>query len=931
MTDTEHRDWWAENVGTPYGSCGCGCGQATRIATYTNRAKGYARGRPIPFFSSGHATHLKHRLNAEHLSEPNPSGLCMCGCGQPAPIARQTNTAAGWVKGKPIPYIQFHGPRSLSADREDEACRRYQAGETCQEIGSDLGVSRRTIARVLSDHGIERRPPTQPNLKLRKLTPEQEAEMCRRYEAGEAGEALAGEFGISGPVFYRVLKRNGVEMRHQNSSDPITPEQEAEIVRRYLAGEKSGPLSEEFGIENGTVYRVLKRNDVDPIHVHPYTEAQESEVCRRYEAGDEIGVIARDTGVGISGMYAILRRHGIERARTIWASEGEEAEICRRYVKGESTPILAREFGVTDGAILGVLERYGIPRRSGSEALRRYSCDHSFFDEIDTEAKAYWLGFIAADGCVTDKNVLGISLSSRDHDHLFRFRADIRADHPVSTYMTVTRPPGSRKERIASVSSISISSPQLAKALARHGIVPRKTFVLKWPENLPPELVRHFLRGYSDGDGCFHVSRSSYVRKRDGKRAAHLNWSIIGTEAFCSGARRYLGEAIGLQEVGLHPHSESPGIVTLPYGGNRQVSRIYHLLYDDATVFLPRKLEVARPYALSMAEAKPAGPSVLQISEMRRLYEAGQSSTTIGERFGFSGGTVIKALRRQGVVIRAGASTSPFTEEQEVAICERYLAGESSEKIAKEGTISAGAVLSILERRGVKRRPLSEAKRKYSCDHSFFDRIDTEEKAYWLGFIAADGSIGGNELVVRLVPEDRDHLLEFRKALSSTHPVRDYTNYSELHGRFRSHSQFSIRSLHLTTALHEWGVVAKKTATIQWPHGLDENLLRHYLRGYIDGNGGFYVSTPKGARYKRWSPIIYFSVRSNRRFLEGCQQYLIEKCNLSQVKIVKPGSGKGVHVLAYSGRTQVTRVARWLYADATVYLPRKYQKIAHLL
>lgn len=39
---------------------------------------------------------------------PNPSGLCMCGCGQPAPIAKETSTRNGYVKGQPVRFIYGH-------------------------------------------------------------------------------------------------------------------------------------------------------------------------------------------------------------------------------------------------------------------------------------------------------------------------------------------------------------------------------------------------------------------------------------------------------------------------------------------------------------------------------------------------------------------------------------------------------------------------------------------------------------------------------------------------------------------------------------------------------------------------------------------------------------------------------------------------------
>ncbi len=63
----------------------------------------------------------------------------------------------------------------------------------------------------------------------------------------------------------------------------------------------------------------------------------------------------------------------------------------------------------------------------------------------------------------------------------------------------------------------------------------------------------------------------------------------MGSEAFCLGAQRYLIEAVGTRKTKLYVPKNSLNIRTLSYCGARQVSRIFHLLYDNATIWLPRK------------------------------------------------------------------------------------------------------------------------------------------------------------------------------------------------------------------------------------------------------------------------------------------------------------------------------------------------------
>lgn len=62
---------------------------------------------------------------------PNPSGLCMCGCGGAAPIAKQTHTRDGHVKGEPVCYIKSHHHRKSPVDyivNPATGCWEWQLG-----------------------------------------------------------------------------------------------------------------------------------------------------------------------------------------------------------------------------------------------------------------------------------------------------------------------------------------------------------------------------------------------------------------------------------------------------------------------------------------------------------------------------------------------------------------------------------------------------------------------------------------------------------------------------------------------------------------------------------------------------------------------------------------------------------------------------------
>src|SRR5262245_16933447 len=95
-------------------------------------------------------------------------------------------------------------------------------------------------------------------------------------------------------------------------------------------------------------------------------------------------------------------------------------DICLRYQKAERPGALAEAYDISIHTIYGLLRRREIARRGNSEAHRIYQCDHTFFASLDSEAKAYWLGFLMADGGVKGTS-LNLGLSIVDQGHVEKF------------------------------------------------------------------------------------------------------------------------------------------------------------------------------------------------------------------------------------------------------------------------------------------------------------------------------------------------------------------------------------------------------------------------------------------------------------------------------------------------------------------------------
>lgn len=164
-----------------------------------------------------------------------------------------------------------------------------------------------------------------------------------------------------------------------------------------------------------------------------------------------------------------------------------------------------------------------------------------------------------------------------------------------------------------------------------------------------------------------------------------------------------------------------------------------------------------------------------------------------------------------------------------------YLAGATAEEAAAQFGYSYMACIFALKQRGIEPRSSSQTHRRYHLDEGFFDAIDTEEKAYWLGFLTADGTIRERVVMLLLQARDIGHLYKFTPALCSTHPVtlRDNT----FGGEVCRCAQVSIGSTRLVTAFNRLGVTERKSLTVRPCQYVPDHLLSHYWRGVFDGDG----------------------------------------------------------------------------------------------
>lgn len=221
-------------------------------------------------------------------------------------------------------------------------------------------------------------------------------------------------------------------------------------------------------------------------------------------------------------------------------------------------------------------------------------------------------------------------------------------------------------------------------------------------------------------------------------------------------------------------------------------------------------------------------------------------------------------------------------------------------------------------------RQNNKAGHRYPIDETVFDIIDNEIKAYCLGFLYADGSVGnyGGDYSIRLhIHRDDSEILDiFQRCVKTTKPW-----YIDK----RDRAILALSNKRLYEALVKLGVVQAKTFKIVFPANdrVPAHLLHHFIRGYFDGDGSV-----SGRDHQ--IRFMSFSLVSNMAFVKALQDALI-KIGFSRTKIhpipSKVQDGKMVGVLHYTGGRNVQRFYDYIYRDATVYLKRKHSRMRQLL
>ena len=263
----------------------------------------------------------------------------------------------------------------------------------------------------------------------------------------------------------------------------------------------------------------------------------------------------------------------------------DKSNLVASYKEGESIQDLSRKYKITNCAAIGLLKRRGTEIRKN--IYRKHIFNQNYFDDIDSEEKSYILGFLYADGyniinAKARTNLVGISISIKDIEIVnlikekIKFSGDIKIIPPREKKSVIN----GKEIKSGAFCSISLNSKHMSEKLCSLGMTPRKSLSLEFPseEVIKRDLVRHFIRGYIDGDGCITVSSN-----RD-----NIYLHILSSKSFCYSLCKIIS-----RDVGINTRFYKKGkIYSIVVGGNKNVIKILDWIYSGSFFFLTRKKNI---------------------------------------------------------------------------------------------------------------------------------------------------------------------------------------------------------------------------------------------------------------------------------------------------------------------------------------------------
>lgn len=405
------------------------------------------------------------------------------------------------------------------------------------------------------------------------LTDDMIVKIVNEYKSGKSIRKISEQCNIDRPLISKTLKANGITIARTKIPEDI---------KDYILSspKNSVKLSDELNIPASTIRAIRNQNgQFRKRFLKDLSDDEKQQIKQDYLNGLSAQQVGDKYGWSKQSILTALNNLGVDTSQHNTLSQEEEQFIVDNYHNASGTQ-LSKIFNVSNSLIQSVWMKHGLKGKRNS----CYVLDEQYFSRIDTPAKAYFLGFLASDGCLWNDDyrfLVKLQLQKRDKHILELFSQEIKTNKPL-----IKSPNGNQF-------CIEVCSETMFKDLVKLGLTPRKTQVYQLKILEHEELMPHFLRGFFDGDGCITFSQK---KKVEDLLPSDFKVTITGATLATQTIFDYLKEQqLSPARYDVTANKYNFGCYTIEFTNNQSIYEFLTYIYKDAGKYcLKRKQDRAK-------------------------------------------------------------------------------------------------------------------------------------------------------------------------------------------------------------------------------------------------------------------------------------------------------------------------------------------------
>lgn len=310
----------------------------------------------------------------------------------------------------------------------------------------------------------------------------------------------------------------------------------------------------------------------------------EQKIIELYQSGLSMAKVGKKVNRTAATVLNVLKKYNIRTRTKGGIYQLPTQEILNKYLKDMRTlESIGKDYNVSISTIKKIIVDNGGIIRTASKSKNPYFKEN-FFEEISTEAKAYYLGLLITDGCILEPDVsnnhpnykVQIELQEKDAYILEKLKQELQL-----TSTNIYHGTRIRTNCISNTASLGWYSTKMAKDLSKYGVVPRKTSTTYLPI-LDDKMMPHLLRGMIDGDGCITITHP--------KNKPILVVYFCGNQQTVTQVRDFLVNTLNVFNVKVI--QAGPNLWQISWASKKDTLKICNYLYEDANFYLTRKFEI---------------------------------------------------------------------------------------------------------------------------------------------------------------------------------------------------------------------------------------------------------------------------------------------------------------------------------------------------